>query len=89
MVGQPPAAPAEPSLLGVDVGFSKKGKLTGMAWRVGGRILACRTGSDWTVRAAALPAGVVFDLAAFNAPLVPPTASWFHKFIGSSPPSEQ
>jgi hypothetical protein len=87
VVGQPPAAPAEPSLLGVDVGFSKKGKLTGMAWRVGGRILACRTGSDWTVRAAALPAGVVFDLAAFNAPLVPPTASWFHKFIGSSPPS--
>jgi hypothetical protein len=67
----PPAAPPGPNLLGVDVGFSKTGKSTGIAWRVGGVIGACRTGSGWAARQAALPPGVLFDLAAFDAPLVP------------------
>jgi hypothetical protein len=58
-------------LLGVDVGFSKTSKSTGMAWRVGGRIGACRTGSGWAARSAALPRDVLFYLAAFDAPLVP------------------
>lgn len=71
MSEHPSAARLGPSLLGVDVGFSKKGKTTGLAWRVGGVIGSCRTGSVWTARGAALPAGVVFDLAAFDAPLVP------------------
>ncbi len=62
----------QPALLGVDVGFSKTAKSTGMAWRVDGRISACRTGSAWEARCAALPAEVTFDLAAFDAPLVPP-----------------
>ena len=65
------ATPLGPSLLGVDVGYSKTGKSTGMAWRVNGRIGVCRTGSGWSARAAALPPGVAFDLAAFDAPLVP------------------
>jgi hypothetical protein len=68
---RPPTALSGPNLLGVDVGFSKTSKSTGMAWRVGGIIGACRTGSDWSVRANALPAGVTFDMAAFDAPLVP------------------
>ncbi len=72
MSDDPQAAPPGPNLLGVDVGFSKTGKSTGMAWRVGGVIGACRTGSDWGIRAAALPAGISFDLAAFDAPLVSP-----------------
>ncbi len=65
-----PRAPS-PALLGVDVGFSKTSKSTGMAWRVGGRIGACRTGSGWAARSAALPRDVLFYLAAFDAPLVP------------------
>ncbi len=65
-----PAAAPGPSLLAVDVGFSKTDKSSGMAWRVGGTIGAYRTGSGWTARQAALPPGVLFDLAAFDAPLV-------------------
>jgi hypothetical protein len=55
----------------VDVGFSKSNKSTGLAWRVDGRIGACRTGSEWALRSAALPVGVSFDVAALDAPLVP------------------
>ncbi len=66
-----PPATASPSLLGVDVGYSRTARSTGLAWRVGGRIGACRTGSGWTARAAALPPGTSFDLAALDAPLVP------------------
>lgn len=71
MVSQSAAVTAGPSLLGVDVGFSRTGKSTGIAWRIGGMIGACRTGSTQNLRAAALPRGVSFDLAAFDAPLVP------------------
>lgn len=63
--------PASPKLLGVDVRFSETAKSTGMAWRVDGRIGACRTGFTWETRCAALPAEVTFDLAALDAPLVP------------------
>jgi hypothetical protein len=61
----------EPSLLGVDVGFAKDARSTGLAWRVNGVIGACRTGSAWSARSLSLPAGVTFDLAALDAPLVP------------------
>ena len=62
---------AQPSLLGVDVGFAKDARSTGLAWRVDGVIGACRTGSAWSARSLSLPAGVTFDLAALDAPLVP------------------
>jgi hypothetical protein len=66
-----PAAAEEPNLLGIDVGFAANRHSTGLAWRVGGRIATSLTGSDWATRSAALPTGTTFDLAAFDAPLVP------------------
>ena len=71
MTEHPSPSTQSPNLLGVDVGFSKTSKTTGLAWRVNGKIDGRRTGSSWEARAAALPIGVSFDLAAFDAPLVP------------------
>jgi hypothetical protein len=65
-------APSDPNLLGVDVGFSKTGRSTGLAWRVGRELGACKVGSGWEARRAALPVDVTFDMAALDAPLVPP-----------------
>ncbi len=65
-------APSDPNLLGVNVGFSKTSRSTGLAWRVGGELGACKVGSGWEARRAALPVGVTFDMAALDAPLVPP-----------------
>lgn len=61
----------QPSLLGVDVGFSKLGRTTGMAWRIEGKVSAARAGSSWESRASALPPDALFDLTALDAPLVP------------------
>lgn len=60
------------ALLGVDVGFSARGKTTGLAWRVDGQVDATVTGSAWDCRHTALPPGVLFDVAALDAPLLPP-----------------
>ncbi len=92
MVGQPSAAPPGPSLLCEDVGFSKTSRSNGLAWWVNDKIGACRTGSGWTARQAALPSSVSFDLAAFDAPLVPlgpgiPRRGCEAVFIAASSPS--
>lgn len=60
------------ALLGVDVGFSARGKTTGLAWRVDGQVCAKATRSSWESRQAVLPGGVLFDVAALDAPLLPP-----------------
>lgn len=64
-------SPFSEALLGVDVGFSTQGNTTGLAWRVNGQVGASVTGSTWEQRRAALPTGVLFDIAALDAPLVP------------------
>lgn len=62
---------AQPSLLGVDVGFSQRGRTTGMAWRIEGKVASALAGSTWQSRVAHLPHGALFDMAALDAPLVP------------------
>ena len=59
------------SLLGVDVGFSKARKTTGLAWRVDGRIGVSLAGTSWLSRSAELPSGILFDVIAVDAPIVP------------------
>ena len=77
------------NVLGVDVGFSARGKTTGLAWRVDGQVDATVTRSAWESRHAALPAGVLFDVAALDAPLLPPggeavrLAIWLRKIVGT------
>jgi predicted nuclease with RNAse H fold len=59
------------SLLGVDVGFSKARKTTGLAWCVNGRIGVALAGTNWLSRSAELPTGILFDMVAVDAPVVP------------------
>jgi predicted nuclease with RNAse H fold len=60
-----------PALLGVDVGFSKSRRTTGLAWLANSTIQTALTGSSWEERRRALPPNVQFSIAAFDAPIVP------------------
>jgi hypothetical protein len=62
---------ATPALLGVDVGFSKSKKTTGLAWFAGTTIETALTGSSWSERSHSLPRNVQFSIAALDAPIVP------------------
>src|ERR1700716_3535998 len=62
---------ATPALLGVDVGFSKSKKTTGLAWFVGSTIETALTGSSWSERSRALPRDAQFAIPALDAPIVP------------------
>jgi hypothetical protein len=59
------------ALLGIDVGFSAKGKTTGIAWRFRGAIEAHRAGTSWEDRREVLPRSVSFSLVALDAPICP------------------
>jgi hypothetical protein len=60
-----------PPLLGVDVGFSKTRKTTGLAWFANSTIETVLTGSSWGERSRSLPRDVQFAIAALDAPIVP------------------
>jgi hypothetical protein len=62
---------ATPALLGVDVGFAKSKKTTGLAWFANSTIETALTGSSWSERSRSLPRGVRFAIAALDAPIVP------------------
>ncbi len=62
---------ATPALLGVDVGFSKSKKTTGLAWFANSTIETALTGSSWSERGRSLPRDVQFAIAALDAPIVP------------------
>ena len=62
---------ATPALLGVDVGFAKSKKTTGLAWFGNSTIETALTGSSWSERSRSLPRGVRFAIAALDAPIVP------------------
>jgi hypothetical protein len=51
---------ATPALLGVDVGFAKSKKTTGLAWFGNSTIETALTGSSWSERSRSLPRGVQF-----------------------------
>ena len=58
-------------LLGIDVGFSKGRRTTGMAWSADSKVEAIKTHSDWERRRANLPAITRFAVIAIDGPLVP------------------
>jgi len=62
---------AMPALLGVDVGFSKSRKTTGLAWFANSTIETTLTGSSWSERSRSLPRDVRFSVVALDAPIVP------------------
>ena len=62
---------ASPALLGVDVGFSKSKRTTGIAWLANSTIETARTGSSWSERSRCLPRNVRFSIVALDAPIVP------------------
>lgn len=62
---------ASQALLGVDVGFSKAVKTTGLAWLVNSTIETAVVGSSWDDRRRALPKDIQFTIAALDAPIVP------------------
>jgi predicted nuclease with RNAse H fold len=62
---------ATPALLGVDVGFSRTRKTTGLAWFAGSTIETALTGSSWRERSRSLPRDVRFSVVALDAPVVP------------------
>jgi hypothetical protein len=59
------------SLLGIDVGFSRRRRTTGLAWSADGQVEAIKTHSDWERRQANLPAITRFAVIAIDGPLVP------------------
>jgi predicted nuclease with RNAse H fold len=59
------------ALLGVDVGFSKTRKSTGLAWFANSKIETALTGSSWEERSRSLPRDIRFAIAALDAPIVP------------------
>jgi hypothetical protein len=59
------------NLLGVDVGFAASSLTTGLAWRIGNRIGAIKTGTTWQSRRDSLPIGATFSIAALDAPILP------------------
>jgi len=58
------------NLLGVDVGFAKDRRTTGLAWRIGDGVRVAITGTLWEQRRKDLP-NVPFVLAALDAPILP------------------
>jgi predicted nuclease with RNAse H fold len=60
-----------PALLGVDVGFSKSKKTTGLAWFANSTIETALTGTSWQERSGSLPRNVRFSIVALDAPVVP------------------
>ncbi len=62
---------ATPALLGVDVGFSKTRKTTGLAWFANSTIETALTGTSWSERSHSLPRNVRFAVVALDAPIVP------------------
>jgi hypothetical protein len=66
---------ANPALLGVDVGFSKSKRTTGLAWFLGSTIETILTASSWSERRRSLPRDVQFAIAALHAPIVPADTS--------------
>jgi hypothetical protein len=62
---------ATPALLGVDVGFSKTRKTTGLAWFANSTIETALTGSSWQERSGSLPRNVQFSIVALDASVVP------------------
>jgi hypothetical protein len=60
-----------PPLLGIDVGFSKKRRTTGIAWYVEGEVDAIKTYSDWERRQQQLPVRGLFAVIAIDGPLLP------------------
>ena len=60
---------ATPALLGVDVGFSKSRKTTGLAWFAGSTIETALTGSSWSERSSSLPRDAQFAIVALDAPI--------------------
>ena len=64
------ASKSHMNLLGVDVGFSKERKTTGLAWRIGGAFGVGRTGTSWEIRKRQVP-HVPYSVAAFDAPIIP------------------
>jgi hypothetical protein len=60
-----------PALLGVDVGFSKSKKTTGLAWFANSTIETALAGTSWPDRSRSLPRDVKFAIAALDAPIVP------------------
>jgi len=60
-----------PPLLGIDVGFSKHRRTTGIAWHVDGKVETSKTYSDWERRRQQLPAEESFAVIAIDGPLLP------------------
>ena len=60
-----------PALLGVDVGFSKSKRTTGLAWLANSAVETALTGSSWPERSHSLPRNVRFSIVALDAPIVP------------------
>jgi predicted nuclease with RNAse H fold len=61
---------ASAALLGVDVGFAKTRRSTGLAWLLDGKVQTAITGSSWQERSRDLPKGISFSIAALDAPIV-------------------
>jgi hypothetical protein len=61
----------EIALLGIDVGFSKSRRTTGIAWGAGGKFGAAKTHTDWERRQQHIPAVGKFTTIAIDGPLVP------------------
>lgn len=61
-------------LLGVDVGFSKVQKSTGIACFCGGTLVAYRADSSWEDRKQGLPESFAPEIIAIDGPLLPLTA---------------
>lgn len=59
------------NLLGVDVGFASSSLTTGLAWRIGSKVGATKTGTSWKSRSADLPSGETFSNIALDAPVLP------------------
>jgi hypothetical protein len=62
-------------LMGVDVGFSKARKTTGIACLDGDNIYLRRAGTPWESRKAQIPEGFQPDIIAIDGPLLPKDAS--------------
>jgi hypothetical protein len=58
-------------LLGVDVGFSKTQKSTGIACLYGGKVILYRADSSWETRKQALPGDFMPEVIALDGPLLP------------------
>jgi hypothetical protein len=58
------------ALLGVDVGFAKERRTTGLAWLMNGKIETRIIGTSWQERRRDLPQGLSFALAALDAPIL-------------------